>query len=75
MIPEPEPATVISTPTANTANSNANQQNQNQNSGQFGIDQTTPYGEDGKIVCQASGGVTNRGSIPTIANYEECYAG
>ena len=69
--PEPEPATVISTPTNPNTNTNANQNS----AGQFGIDQTTPYGEDGKIVCQASGGVTNRGSIPTIANYEECYGG
>jgi outer membrane biosynthesis protein TonB len=30
---------------------------------------------NGSVVCQASGGVANRGLIPTVANFEECYGG
>ena len=86
MLPEPQPTVVSKPANTNTGSGNgggttatppttATTNNTPNTNSQFGIDQTTPYGEGGRIVCQASGGVTNRGSIPTIANYEDCYAG
>lgn len=80
LLDEPEPVrpTVIAKPNpdnlVNGGGTNAASASSLTETGGFGVESTTPYG-DGKIVCQASGGVANRGIIPTIANYEDCYAG
>lgn len=76
--PEPVRPAVIAKPNpdniANGGGTNAASASSHTGTGGFGVESTTPYG-DGKIVCQASGGVANRGSIPTVANYEDCYGG
>ena len=73
--PEPVRPTVIAKPNPdNIANGGGTNAASAGSGGGFGVESTTPYG-DGKIVCQASGGVANRGSIPTVANYEDCYGG
>lgn len=80
LLDEPEPVrpTVIAKPNpdniANGGGTNAVSASSHTGTGGFGVESTTPYG-DGKVVCQASGGVANRGSIPTITNYEDCYGG
>ena len=63
---EPNPDNIVNGGGTNAASASS--------SGSFGVEATTPYG-DGKVVCQASGGVANRGSIATVANYEDCYGG
>ena len=73
--PEPVRPAVIAKPNPdNIVNGGGTNAASASSSGSFGVEATTPYG-DGKVVCQASGGVANRGSIATVANYEDCYAG